>query len=108
MDSLDCHDRNTFTELLASKPAVSAAGPIERALIALVLDCVMTHESFALGRFLNLRPVAFLGTLSYSLYIWQQIFLNRYGNHFYNVFPLNVLSRSHPPCCRITSWRSHS
>jgi peptidoglycan/LPS O-acetylase OafA/YrhL len=30
-------------------------------------------------RLLNLRPVVYLGTLSYSVYIWQQIFLEHDG-----------------------------
>jgi peptidoglycan/LPS O-acetylase OafA/YrhL len=28
-----------------------------------------------LGRFLDLAPVAWLGRISYSLYLWQRVFL---------------------------------
>ena len=39
---------------------------------------------------LNLRPVVWLGTLSYSLYLWQQPFLNRQGSGPWSAFPLNL------------------
>ena len=41
--------------------------------------------------FLNWRPLAFLGTLSYSLYVWQQLFLNRYVHNTFTTFPLNLI-----------------
>lgn len=37
--------------------------------------CVIDTKS-AFSKLLNYRPVAFIGTLSYSLYLWQQLFLN--------------------------------
>ena len=43
-----------------------------------------------LGRFLNWSPVRFVGLLSYSLYLWQQIFLNRKGLEIWHQFPLNL------------------
>jgi peptidoglycan/LPS O-acetylase OafA/YrhL len=41
-------------------------------------------------RLLNARPVAFLGTISYSLYLWQQPFLNRRSDDWWTSFPVNV------------------
>ena len=43
------------------------------------------------GRFLNARPVVFVGVLSYSLYLWQQPFLNRHSSHAMAAFPLNIV-----------------
>jgi peptidoglycan/LPS O-acetylase OafA/YrhL len=43
-----------------------------------------------MGRFLNWRPVAFVGLLSYSLYLWQQLFLNRNSTAWGNAFPQNL------------------
>lgn len=40
--------------------------------------------------FLNLRPVAWLGTISYSLYLWQQLFLDRASGEPWAAFPLNL------------------
>ena len=33
------------------------------------------------GRNLNWAPVAHIGVLSYSLYLWQQMFLGQYARH---------------------------
>jgi peptidoglycan/LPS O-acetylase OafA/YrhL len=51
-----------------------------------VLWCVRNPESLT-GKFLNWRPVKYVGVLSYSIYIWQQLFLNvdnveLFGAHF--------------------------
>jgi peptidoglycan/LPS O-acetylase OafA/YrhL len=44
------------------------------------------------SRFLNWRPVAFVGVLSYSLYIWQQLFL-RIGVYDRGLrFPFNLIA----------------
>ena len=42
------------------------------------------------GAFLNWRPIAFIGVLSYSLYLWQQPFMNRDGHFAWNGFPWNI------------------
>jgi len=43
------------------------------------------------GRILNWKPIVFVGLLSYSLYVWQQLFLNRYSEAWFNRFPQNLL-----------------
>ena len=43
------------------------------------------------GSILNRKPLAFIGTLSYSLYLWQQIFLNRHADAWHTTFPQNIL-----------------
>jgi peptidoglycan/LPS O-acetylase OafA/YrhL len=43
------------------------------------------------GRFLNLGPIAFVGVLSYSLYLWQQLFLNPESSAWACSFPQNLL-----------------
>ena len=55
------------------------------AIAALLLYVVFRHES-PLGKFLNLRALRHLGIVSYSLYLWQQLFT---GPHT-SMFPLNV------------------
>ncbi len=42
------------------------------------------------GRILNWTPVAFVGVLSYSLYVWQQPFLNRNSTAWVSAFPQNM------------------
>jgi peptidoglycan/LPS O-acetylase OafA/YrhL len=59
--------------------------------IALTIYRVVRFPQTWSGRLLNLRPVAFLGVISYSLYLWQQPFLNKRSHAFLTAFPQNVL-----------------
>ena len=59
--------------------------------IALAIERVVRFPQDLAGRFLNARPVAYIGVLSYSLYLWQQPFLNRHSSHPMAAFPLNVV-----------------
>lgn len=62
------------------------------AIAAFVLWCVRNPRS-VVGRFLNLRVVAYLGVLSYSAYLWQTLFLHHKsvqvfgGDTLLNTFP---------------------
>ena len=56
---------------------------------------VLVHRSVCrsrdwIGQVLNWRPIAFVGVLSYSLYLWQQMFLNRSSAAWINAFPQNL------------------
>lgn len=42
-------------------------------------------------KLLNLRFMVFIGTISYSLYLWQELFLNAYVNNWYTRFPQNIV-----------------
>jgi peptidoglycan/LPS O-acetylase OafA/YrhL len=42
------------------------------------------------GLVLNWPPLVWLGMLSYSLYLWQQPFLDRFSNSAFAAFPLNL------------------
>jgi peptidoglycan/LPS O-acetylase OafA/YrhL len=43
--------------------------------IAVILAGLVTMKDLWLSRLLRLRPFIFVGTISYSLYLWQQLFL---------------------------------
>ena len=58
--------------------------------IAATLDWCVTFGSGRVGRVLNWGPIAFVGTISYSLYLWQQLFLNRTSAAPTAAFPLNL------------------
>jgi peptidoglycan/LPS O-acetylase OafA/YrhL len=63
---------------------------INLGIAVLVHRCVY-HWDSGVGRALNWRPFASIGVFSYSLYLWQQLFLNRYSSGFQAAFPQNLM-----------------
>jgi len=59
--------------------------------IAGVIDFVVNTNGRC-DRVLNWPPIVYIGTLSYSLYLWQQLFMNRQSDFLVCSFPLNVLA----------------
>ena len=59
--------------------------------VALCLDWCVTFPAGRVGRVLNAAPLVFLGWISYSVYLWQQPFLNRNAATAWTAFPLNIL-----------------
>jgi len=70
--------------------AVFGSSLINIGLAVLVHRCVYYADG-PLGKLLNWRGLRFIGVLSYSLYIWQQPFLNRSSEAWFNRFPQNLL-----------------
>jgi peptidoglycan/LPS O-acetylase OafA/YrhL len=64
--------------------------PLMLAALAVGIEASTRHPESPFGRVLNLRPLVFIGVLSYSLYLWQQPFLNRNADAFANAFPQNL------------------
>lgn len=56
--------------------------------IAVLIDWCLRFPDTWIGRILNARPIAFLGVLSYSIYLWQQPLLSE-GRTLR--FPLSIL-----------------
>lgn len=42
-------------------------------------------------KILNLKPVVWLGCLSYSLFLWQQLFIDRENHAWWSAFPQNLV-----------------
>ncbi len=59
--------------------------------IVLFIDWCLRNSTGYLGQFLETRPLVFVGVLSYSLYLWQQPFLNRHSNAFVTNAPINLV-----------------
>jgi peptidoglycan/LPS O-acetylase OafA/YrhL len=60
-----------------------------------VILAILIHRSVYcsrdwMGQVLNWKPIAFVGVLSYSLYLWQQPFLNRTSTAWVNTSPQNL------------------
>lgn len=68
-------------------------------LIAFLLPCVVLgtvmNSTGLVGRILELAPLRFVGRISYSLYLWQQLFfVGHFGspsNLFFQRFPVNYI-----------------
>lgn len=67
-------------------------------LISIVLLYVVRKPASLPGRFLNLGPIAHVGVVSYSLYLWQQMFSG--PNAF--LFPLDALAAL--ACAELSFW----
>jgi peptidoglycan/LPS O-acetylase OafA/YrhL len=69
---------------------------IQNVTIAMTVDwAVRQHETpvgILIGRLLDAAPIAWIGRLSYSLYLWQQAFINRTGTHWVQSFPINLVA----------------
>jgi len=58
--------------------------------VALIVDrCVRSPDDW-IGKVLNWAPFVWLGGLSYSLYLWQQPFLDHFARSEVNTFPINI------------------
>lgn len=59
--------------------------------IVLTIDWCIQHPDGVVGRVLNWRPLVWIGLLSYSLYLWQQPFLDRHSDAWVTAFPINLI-----------------
>lgn len=59
--------------------------------VALCVDWLIVNHQKILGRILNSPPFKFIGVMSYSLYLWQQPFINYSENVPLTYFPLNII-----------------
>ncbi len=60
--------------------------------IAVSIDRWVRFPGGIAGRALNSAPMRGIGLLSYSIYVWQQPFLDSEGAAFVNRFPLNLIA----------------
>jgi len=65
-------------------------GPLKLLCIAALVEGGTRYDGIA-HRCLNWSPIVWIGTLSYSLYLWQQPFLDRSRTSALNAFPQNLL-----------------
>jgi peptidoglycan/LPS O-acetylase OafA/YrhL len=65
--------------------------PVQNFGIALCISWGITQYSGIVGRLLNSKALVFLGVRSYSLYLWQQLFLNPHSEWVIARFPLNII-----------------
>ncbi|MDB6138345.1 MAG: acyltransferase 3, partial [Verrucomicrobiaceae bacterium] len=66
-----------------------AAIPGALGIALLVHQCI--EDKKLLKRFLESPPMVMAGRISYSLYLWQQLFMGRFGTQWWQSFPQNLL-----------------
>ena len=71
--------------------AILLGSPVMNVCLALLIEASTRHARSLGGRFLNWKPVVFLGVLSYSLYLWQSPFLDHRSAAWTNAFPQNLI-----------------
>jgi peptidoglycan/LPS O-acetylase OafA/YrhL len=71
-------------------PLGMANGTIANIVVALIMMYSVFGPQKQWYKFLNLKWMNYIGILSYSLYLWQQFFINK-TDYFYNAWPLNLL-----------------
>lgn len=71
--------------------AILLGSPVLNVCVALLIESSTRHASSLAGRFLNWKPMVFLGVLSYSLYLWQLPFLDHRSSAWVNAFPQNLM-----------------
>jgi peptidoglycan/LPS O-acetylase OafA/YrhL len=63
---------------------------ISNFLVAICIDWAITnYQTNFFGRLLNTAPMLKIGVMSYSIYLWQQPFLDRSNPQWFNLFPYN-------------------
>lgn len=81
-----------YGSALVSRPFAYVAGQMfsNLGIILILQHAVRTPQGLA-GQVLNLRPLAYIGAMSYSLYLWQEPFLYFYVDSWPTRFPQNLL-----------------
>jgi peptidoglycan/LPS O-acetylase OafA/YrhL len=72
-------------------PGLAVGQTVTIVCVAACIDWAIRFPDGKVGAVLNWRPLVFIGTLSYSLYLWQQPFLNRRFDADYTAFPQNII-----------------
>lgn len=75
----------------STKFTVGIAYSLNAFCIVVLLWIVVTNPQSLIGRILNWKPIAYVGTISYSLYLWQQLFLQHDRVGFAVSFPQNIV-----------------
>jgi peptidoglycan/LPS O-acetylase OafA/YrhL len=71
---------------------ISHARNFVNLFMALLVGCTVTDPGSVLGRFLEWAPLRYIGRLSYSLYLWQQLFFHVDREPFwFQRFPLSIV-----------------
>jgi peptidoglycan/LPS O-acetylase OafA/YrhL len=68
---------STFVLAISGKYTIIARHWVDALAICVMIRTSTRFPTSSFGRVLNWAPLAWLGRLSYSLYLWQEVFLNQ-------------------------------
>jgi peptidoglycan/LPS O-acetylase OafA/YrhL len=71
---------------------------LNNVLMVLMIDWAVTNANGVVGKVLNSRVAIFLGMISYSIYLWQQPFLEPSPASRYFAFPYNIIGFTAAVC----------
>ena len=74
---------------------------VESIAISIVIIWLVRNANTAVGKFCNSKLIVHFGILSYSIYLWQEVFLIKLNTTWSGVFPLNFL------CCYVAAELSY-
>jgi peptidoglycan/LPS O-acetylase OafA/YrhL len=79
--------------VLGDRPRIDALAGVtlRNLLVGLCIDWCLTYPGGRVGRVLNAKPLTYVGVMSYSIYLWQQLFLNAGEAAPATSFPVNVV-----------------
>jgi peptidoglycan/LPS O-acetylase OafA/YrhL len=75
---------------LRYRPGILLGESLANLAVAFLIARSVGYPNGRWGQLLNARPMVLVGTLSYSLYLWQQLFLNRNAPGLLTSAPLNI------------------
>jgi peptidoglycan/LPS O-acetylase OafA/YrhL len=70
--------------------AIMLSTTIDAVAIATIIWLCVNHNDNLIGRLLDSRLMVAIGTLSYSFYLWQQLFLAPHGSSWIRSWPWNI------------------
>jgi peptidoglycan/LPS O-acetylase OafA/YrhL len=77
--------------LVGWRPGVLVRTPLVGAAIVLLLERCIRHPDRGFARILAHPAIVYVGSASYSLYLWQQLFLNPTSTAWPTAFPSNLI-----------------
>ena len=72
--------------------SITIGKTLELICVAIIIIAAASASSPTLSAVLNWRPLTYIGVLSYSLYVWNPLFLNHEMHWVINAFPLNFIT----------------
>ena len=81
------------TEIILLTTRVPFSSTLQAIVIPLLILSTVLHTGTIQGRILEMKPLRWIGRISYSLYLWQQLF---FGNNFVGSPPALAVLRETP------------